>query len=175
MNRLFGRREEPRRSSDDDYNKMQYFTSRGEIPAKVVDQQVREVVIDTNDKRKYKYPHEYENEEEGPDGTTYQNFEPFEQRNRPEDVRLYETPINSRMNLDRKSKGFSNEAPHHRDRARIERNEINTPGPFRGVAAVEKQTGRNYGVAGVTYLPRVTPKPFSGRPWSLSAVKVVSF
>ncbi|GKU06625.1 hypothetical protein FLAG1_10825 [Fusarium langsethiae] len=164
MNKLFGRRKEPRRSSEDDYNKMQYFTPRGEIPATVVEQQVREVVINPNSNNKRGYPHEYGNEEKGPNDTIRQNFQAFEQRNRTEEVRLYEVPINSRMNMDKKTTPFMKEPPHRNDRARVMRKEPNDPGAFRGVAAVERPSGRNYGVAGVIYHPEGNTKGFERAP-----------
>ncbi|CAF3600796.1 unnamed protein product [Fusarium graminearum] len=172
MNRLFGgRRQEPRRSSDDDYNKMQFFTPRGQLPAKVVEQQVREVAIDPNANNKKNYPHQYNNAERDLDNNTYQNFEPFEQRNRPStEVPLYEVPINTRMNLDKKPTPFKTiqnlekNPVRPRDRARMERTELNTPGAFRGVAAVDQQTGRNYGVAGVIYHPEGNPRGFARAP-----------
>ncbi|KAJ4137300.1 hypothetical protein NW768_002883 [Fusarium equiseti] len=169
MNRLFGRRKEPRRSSDDDYNKMQYFTPRGDVPAKVVSQQVQEVQIDPNQVNKQGYPHEYGNEEML-NGQTYKTFQPFEQRNRPSEVPLYEVPVNSRMNLDKKATPYrtvqkrENEPLHHNDRARVVRNELNDPGPLRGVVAVERKTETNYGVQGVIYHPQGDTKRFERAP-----------
>ncbi|OBS26296.1 hypothetical protein FPOA_00236 [Fusarium poae] len=163
MNRLFGRRQEPRRSSDDDYNKMQYFTPRGEIPAKVAEKQVRDVVIDPNNIKRNRYPHEYMNEEGPNDDDKHAIFAPFEKRNRPvAEVGLYEVPLNSRMNLDKKSMPVL--PPHFNDRARVERKEPNTPGAFRGVATVDKHTGRNYGISGVMYHPEGDINGFERAP-----------
>lgn len=126
----------------------------------MVEQQVRERVIDPNDKTKYKYPHQYKNDEKDANGNPRQNFEPFERRNRPAvEVPFFEIPINSRINLDKKPaplksvQKLEKEPPHHNDRARVQLNELNDSGPLRGVVAVEKQTGNNYGVAGVIYHP----------------------
>ncbi|RBQ76624.1 hypothetical protein FVER14953_20092 [Fusarium verticillioides] len=59
MRQFFGRKEEPRRNSDDDHKKMQYYSPRGTIPVKVVEQQTQEVVFDpTKVTRNTKeYPH----------------------------------------------------------------------------------------------------------------------
>ncbi|KAF9768117.1 hypothetical protein IL306_014632 [Fusarium sp. DS 682] len=140
---------------------MQYRTPRGIIPATVVEEQVREVVIDPNDdSTKGPYPHVYMNQEPtstAPDGTI---FEKFEQRNRPNETSLHEVPINCRMDLNKKSAGWlkvkrREERPiAPRDRARVAQNELNTPGPFRGVVAVDRATGQSHGVAGVMYHPQ---------------------
>ncbi|KAJ4016347.1 hypothetical protein NW752_003469 [Fusarium irregulare] len=173
MNKLFGRRKEPRRSSEDDYNKMQYFTPRGELPARVVNQQVQEVPIGMKQDqgKKKDFPHKFRNDvEEHPNGQKYRTFEPFEQRNRPEEVTLLEVPVNSRVNLDKKVVGFrtvqKREATpvHHNDRARVVRNELNEPGPFRGVVAVDDKTGTNYGVQGVLYHPEGDTQRFERAP-----------
>ena len=135
----------------------------------MVSEQVQEVKIDPNQVNKQGYPHEYGNKERL-NGELYKTFQPFEQRNRPAEVPLYEVPINSRMNLDKKTAGFKavmereNKPVHHNDRARVVRNELNDPGPFRGVVAVERETATNYGVQGVIYHPQGDTKRFERAP-----------
>ncbi|KAM0551728.1 hypothetical protein ACHAPJ_008295 [Fusarium lateritium] len=132
---------------------MQYRTPRGVIPAKVVEEQVREVIIDPKMRpRRNYYPHEYGNQElHGP------NFRPYEQRNRPDQTAFYEVPVGSRMDLTRKSAGFvqiqNEQNVHPNDRGRVVRRDLNDPGPLRGIVAVDRKTGHNYGVAGVLYHP----------------------
>ncbi|KAH7269245.1 uncharacterized protein BKA55DRAFT_3680 [Fusarium redolens] len=163
MSRFFGlgSKKEPRRSTDEDMSKMQYYTPRGSIPATVVEEQVRQVVIDPNDdSTNGPYPHVYMNREPtstAPDGAIFQRFE---QRNRPNDTSLHEVPVNCRMDLNKKSAPFMKvkrreERPTDpRDRGRVVQNELNTPGPFRGVVAVDRNTGQSHGVAGVMYHPQ---------------------
>lgn len=140
---------------------MQYYTPRGSIPATVVEEQVRQVPIDPNDdSTNGPYPHMYTNQEStstAPNGTIFQRFE---QRNRPSETPLYEAPVNCRMDLNKKAAPFMKvkrreERPTDpRDRGRVVQNELNTPGPFRGVVAVDKNTGQSRGVAGVMYHPQ---------------------
>ncbi|PCD46348.1 hypothetical protein AU210_001755 [Fusarium oxysporum f. sp. radicis-cucumerinum] len=163
MSRFFGlgSKKEPRRSTDEDMSKMQYYTPRGSIPATVVEEQVRQVPIDPNDdSTNGPYPHMYTNQEStstAPNGTIFQRFE---QRNRPSETPLYEVPVNCRMDLNKKAAPFMKvkrreERPTDpRDRGRVVQNELNTPGPFRGVVAVDKNTGQSRGVAGVMYHPQ---------------------
>ncbi|RKL03723.1 hypothetical protein BFJ63_vAg8672 [Fusarium oxysporum f. sp. narcissi] len=139
----------------------QYYTPRGSIPATVVEEQVRQVPIDPNDdSTNGPYPHMYTNQEStstAPNGTIFQRFE---QRNRPSETPLYEVPVNCRMDLNKKAAPFMKvkrreERPTDpRDRGRVVQNELNTPGPFRGVVAVDKNTGQSRGVAGVMYHPQ---------------------
>ncbi|KAH7208074.1 hypothetical protein BKA60DRAFT_652311 [Fusarium oxysporum] len=139
----------------------QYYTPRGSIPATVVEEQVCQVPIDPNDdSTNGPYPHMYTNQEStstAPNGTI---FERFEQRNRPSETPLYEVPVNCRMDLNKKAVPFMKvkrreERPTDpRDRGRVVQNELNTPGPFRGVVAVDKNTGQSHGVAGVMYHPQ---------------------
>lgn len=139
----------------------QYYTPRGSIPATVVEEQVRQVQIDPNDdSTNGPYPHMYTNQEStstAPNGTIFQRFE---QRNRPSETPLYEVPVNCRMDLNKKAAPFMKvkrreERPTDpRDRGRVVQNELNTPGPFRGVVAVDKNTGQSRGVAGVMYHPQ---------------------
>ncbi|KAM5379163.1 hypothetical protein BFJ66_g3468 [Fusarium oxysporum f. sp. cepae] len=139
----------------------QYYTPRGSIPATVVEEQVLQVPIDPNDdSTNGPYPHMYTNQEStstAPNGTIFQRFE---QRNRPSETPLYEVPVNCRMDLNKKAAPFMKvkrreERPTDpRDRGRVVQNELNTPGPFRGVVAVDKNTGQSRGVAGVMYHPQ---------------------
>ncbi|KAM0197407.1 hypothetical protein ACHAPI_004867 [Fusarium lateritium] len=152
MNRLFGRSKEPRRNSDDDYNKMQYYTPRGVIPTKVVEEQVQEVTIDTTPGYHHGkgYPHAYQNNE-----VHGENFAPYERRNRPAETPLYEVPVGSRMQFGKAAASANtvNRPVQHNDRGRVARREPNDPGAFRGVVAVDQNTSRSYGVAGVIYHP----------------------
>ncbi|KAJ4137302.1 hypothetical protein NW768_002885 [Fusarium equiseti] len=147
MSFLFRRSEKARRSSDDDYKKMQYHTERGPIPARVVEQQMHECESRLGNKDIKKYPHWYQNRE----GV----FQPHEQRNN--DTKLYESPVSSRIDLDRKTcshvKAMNRLNPPPNDRARVAQSEANDPGVFRGVIAADKNTGHVYGVAGVIYHP----------------------
>ncbi|KAF4969882.1 hypothetical protein FSARC_2977 [Fusarium sarcochroum] len=165
MSSFFRRKQETRRNTDDDYNKMQYSTPRGNIPAKAVAKQVREAIVDTAVDDPRAYPHLYSNSEAG----GRKNFELFEQRNRPDQTPLYEVPVNSRVDLNKnlapmKKVLIQQKGVQPRDRARVVRNELNDPGPFRGIVAVDQATSRPCGVAGVIYHPEGNLKGFERAP-----------
>ncbi|RGP77605.1 hypothetical protein FLONG3_4296 [Fusarium longipes] len=149
MSFLFKRSEKQRRNTDDDYNKMQYRTERGSIPARIVETQMRECEDRLSNEDRKMYPHRYDNQE--------QVFQPYEQRNDPQNRRFFEAPINSRVDLSRKpcnaEKVDKRMNPHPNDRARVARTEVNDPGAFRGVVTADPKNGRVYGVAGVIYHP----------------------
>ncbi|KAF4464537.1 hypothetical protein FALBO_8620 [Fusarium albosuccineum] len=155
---LFGRKE-ARRSTDDNRSNMQYSTPRGSIPVKAVDVQVQGVVDPRARYNRRNFPHIYNNEEA--DGRT--TIQPFEKREDP-NVALFEVPVDTRMDMARPTAGIrqmNNRANlHHNDRARAERNELNDPGPFRGIVTGNRATGEVHGVAGVIYHPEGQPRAF---------------
>ncbi|KAF5020724.1 hypothetical protein F66182_7226 [Fusarium sp. NRRL 66182] len=165
MDRLFRRGPEPRRSSDDDYDNMQYYTPRGVIPAQVVEEQAHEVVIDPNgrDRRGF-YPHVYGNIE----GGKRHLFQPFEQRNKVDKTPLYEVPVGSRMDMSKKSASVKQvnyrENINRNERARVVQKELNDPGFLRGVVALNSDTGESCGVAGVMYHPEGNTCGFERAP-----------
>ncbi|SCO30556.1 uncharacterized protein FFMR_01857 [Fusarium fujikuroi] len=166
MRRFFGRKEEPRRNSDDDHKKMQYYSPRGIIPIKVVEQQTQEVVFDpTQVSRNTKdYPHAYE--DVNLEGKTFQEWE---RRHDEEKVRLYEMPVNTRMNLEKRPATFKQVQRHEleirpNDRKDAVRKELNDPGVFRGVITGNVETGQVYGVQGVIYHPEQNPRGFRRSP-----------
>ncbi|KAM0434877.1 hypothetical protein ACHAQK_008572 [Fusarium lateritium] len=167
MSRLFRRSKEPRRSSDDDYDKMQYWTPQGSLPTKTVEKQAREVVDPRTNTNTALYPHEYRNDE-GATGQTTKNFQPYEVGYDPDKKRLFEVPVDSRFDLSKKparvGRILAQEMCHQNDRGRVVCNPVNDPGTSRGVIAVDRDTGRNYGVAGVIYHPEGSSRGFNRAP-----------
>ncbi|KAH7256282.1 hypothetical protein BKA59DRAFT_521601 [Fusarium tricinctum] len=166
MSRFFRRSKEPRRSSDDDYDKMQYWTPQGVLPAKTVEQQAREVVDYQANTNKALYPHIYRNEEGIVE--TRQNFQSYELGYEPDRKELYEVPVNSRLDLSKKPAKASSiklqERCHPNDRGRVVCNPVNDPGTYRGVVVADCDTGRNYGVAGVVYHPEGSTRRLDRAP-----------
>ncbi|RSL94798.1 hypothetical protein CDV31_014162 [Fusarium ambrosium] len=161
FNRLFRRRQGPRRNSDDEHNKTQYWTPRGSIPAKIVNQQTQELhhVVPAQNGR---FPKEYRNDEDhGP------NFHPYERRNNPAQRRLFEVPVNTRMEIGARpapmARVQNRENLHPNDRARAARNELNDPGPLRGVVAAGPD-GTPHGVVGVIYHPEGNLRGYNRAP-----------
>ncbi|QGI76736.1 hypothetical protein CEK25_001642 [Fusarium fujikuroi] len=159
MRRFFGRKEEPRRNSDDDHKKMQYYSPRGIIPIKVVEQQTQEVVFDPDTVRNTKdYPHEDVNLE----GNSTRTFQEWERRHDEENSPFYEMPVNTRMNLEKRPASVQRSKD-----AELEilfENELNDPGVFRGVITGNVETGQVYGVQGVIYHPEQNPRGFRRSP-----------
>ncbi|KAK7424334.1 hypothetical protein QQX98_000602 [Neonectria punicea] len=157
MDRLYGR--SPRRNTDEDRNKMQHWTPRGTLPAKTVDAQVREVA-DPRQIEGVAFPKTYTNAEVGRPAP----IEPFERRH-GEMTGLYEIPVNTRMDLERRPANLQRvqqrQRPiHPNDRARVTRTELNDPGPFRGVVPTDLATGRAQGPTAVLYHPDGNPRAF---------------
>lgn len=144
----------------------QYYTPRGTVPARVAEQQVQEAAINPATIRGARlYPHEYRNGEEN----STRNFEPFEQRNDPENRQFYEVPINSRINLAKPPASaerirVTETQLHHNDRGRVVKNELNNPGAIRGVVTGNHTTGENFGLVGVTYHPEDRPRALRRAP-----------
>ncbi|KAH6890276.1 hypothetical protein B0T10DRAFT_315074 [Thelonectria olida] len=151
MNRLFRRSDTPRRNSDDEHKKMQFWTPRGTIPSKSVDQDVAKVNDAQPVPRRNRrfYPKEFENQEA--------IFQPHEMRD-AENRKFSEIPVNTRMDLTRPAATAQqvinrDQRDEPNDRARKAQNPLNDPGPFRGIVTVNNHTGQKYGVTGVTYHP----------------------
>ncbi|KAF5001633.1 hypothetical protein FGRMN_939 [Fusarium graminum] len=168
MNRLFQRKKEPRRSSDDDYDKMQYWTPRGVLPTKTVNEQVQEVVKPDANSSKNMFPKQYRNREGNNGEEEKMNFQPYELRNQLTQRRLYEVPVNSRVDLSKKPvkvrKIVAPENVSPNDRGRFARTEQNDPGAFRGVVATNKDTHHNYGLVGLTYHPEGNVRALARAP-----------
>ncbi|KAG5744966.1 hypothetical protein H9Q69_005440 [Fusarium xylarioides] len=166
MSRFFRREPEPRRNTDEDFDKMQYYTPRGIVPARVAEQQVQEAAINPATIQGNRlYPHHYRNSEAN--GTS--NFKPHEQRNDPDNRQFYEVPINSRINLAKPPASVERiraveENLHRNDRGRVVKNELNDPGVFRGVVTGNRTTGENFGLVGVTYHPEDRPRALRRAP-----------
>ncbi|KAM5349004.1 hypothetical protein ACJ41O_008827 [Fusarium nematophilum] len=163
MNRLFRRADVPRRNTDEEQRNMQYHTPRGNLPAQMVDQQVREIT-DFSNLNPTLYPKEYRNTE--PNGPP---FQPFEKRDAGGERTFYEVPVNSRIELPKRPARLQvierrERNVHPNDRARIVDTRVNDPGVFRGIVKADPNTGEPRGLAGVIYHPEGNPRGFDRAP-----------
>ncbi|KAF5007926.1 hypothetical protein FDECE_5842 [Fusarium decemcellulare] len=161
---LFGR-SDARRNTDEAHHKKQYFTSRGSIPTKVVDVQTADVVDPRRPQVAGGYPHRFRNQEEA---NGKRPFQGYETRN-DADRQLYEVPVGSRVDLTRRTATArqverANNQTHPNDRGRVQRNELNDPGPLRAVLPGNQNTGQTFPVAGVLYHPENNPRGFARAP-----------
>ncbi|KAJ9157552.1 hypothetical protein NKR23_g189 [Pleurostoma richardsiae] len=122
----------------------------------VVVEQVRAVPDVHVSRPNRRYPVTYNNEE----GNSHVNFQPHEI---PEGATLYEVPIPTRLDMNRRTACLDqvNAAVHRNDRDRPIRQSLNDPGPFRGIVPADRRTGQVYPLAGVNYHPTGNLKGFN--------------
>ncbi|KAH6885439.1 hypothetical protein B0T10DRAFT_95638 [Thelonectria olida] len=158
MNRLFSRSGGPRRNTDEDPNKTQFWTPRGVIPAKAINDEVQKVGIPHRDSHGC-YPHEYRNEE----ANGVVPIRPHEIRD-PDNRKLFEVPVNTRADLATPAAPLRamqrQQGVHHNDRGRVVRGELNDPGPFRAIVPAYRETDQKFGATGVLYHPEDNPRGF---------------